>query len=1075
MADDPGGSQGRPAGCRGVDPGGSVGPVGRGDDAAEMATRGEDGAVVPSSRDLDSDGGGASGAIRGATTAASEPSPRGSPPAKRRKRWGEAGDPDACGTESLESPRGEFERAVAAALGADGWGGGKLSAAEATLKTGGEGNDEGDEEDEIDDEGGGEGSLPLAPSLDEYLRGFGGGAGGRSTYAPRPEWCRLPSRNGPAAPVAVAASGVAGAGGAGGALGGAGAAEGGGVLGGFLAGLLGGARGRAPLAPVMVPDAPEPVLDRLVGGDNGAVGGEGGNAQAGMEAEAAGEAVAPPALVPGEIPQQQQQQRHRPGHQLVLNPPPGRARDPHPRIAALLAEHRHQWRDQPAQQPMEQRQRLLRQQLEQLHRRRASLHRHRDALERRRADHARMEQRQRLLERQLGQLQRQRDDGHRRRLGGEHGPLPHRHRPRRDPAPGDVPVADAAEVPPAAVARGDAPAEVPVEAAEAVEAAGDAPGARPEADAGDGDDGPPPPVAPRARWGSRWQPLALPAPMDANDDGVARKEAGKEGGAGEEETAVFGVDRDSALHLAIKRGNDDAALELIRMGMCVNFPNAKVGAAAIERMLRRVCAFRFSPKSTAQSIVLDRYVLPSFLSRTLVQGITPLMLASQEGSLEVARELLVKGALPNATTIRGSTSLIQACHFGQVEVVEELLRRGAQVDQANFKNTTALMRASQEGHEDVVRLLLSNKAGVNRRNDERMTALMLSSQRGHASIVRILVAAGALLDAKTAQDSTSLMLACKRKHLDVARILVASGTELKLKDCKGRTVLETARRRGNVDFASILTDSAQVGLMQELSRKKRNFVMIRTWKLLQMERATIRLNEKDTTIHKVSENLGSSMLSPLCTSKRALVQAMTLPAPLIELISTYIPPPLILEKRLELLTSRSQVDPDSCILNAVDLIDEVLELGGILQAFDAAKLAPPSDFESWTSFQAWCGKCDVILSRCSNVDVANIFASMESTGAPLDDIRRVEPSADQRRSCNYLEVLARAPPSLSKICRASYDMPSTLFSRLRLNHDIQSLVRRLQGGGVHFDTTIATEIVVLARMTVMWCESRPIY
>ena len=92
------------------------------------------------------------------------------------------------------------------------------------------------------------------------------------------------------------------------------------------------------------------------------------------------------------------------------------------------------------------------------------------------------------------------------------------------------------------------------------------------------------------------------------------------------------------------------------------------------------------------------------------------MLASQEGTLDVVRALLNKGALPNATTIRGSTALIQASHFGKLPVVKELLNYGALVDQANLKNTTALMRASQEGHE--VRLftllfLLSSTAFMN--------------------------------------------------------------------------------------------------------------------------------------------------------------------------------------------------------------------------------------------------------------------------------------------------------------------------------------------------------------------------
>ena len=112
-------------------------------------------------------------------------------------------------------------------------------------------------------------------------------------------------------------------------------------------------------------------------------------------------------------------------------------------------------------------------------------------------------------------------------------------------------------------------------------------------------------------------------------------------------------------------------------------------------------------KALLDAFSLSVHVFINLLSATAVyaiiirgvQGITPLMVASTEGNLEVVRALLRKGARPNAATIRGSTALIQACHFGKLDVVDELLRHGALVEQANYKNTTALMRASQEGHE----------------------------------------------------------------------------------------------------------------------------------------------------------------------------------------------------------------------------------------------------------------------------------------------------------------------------------------------------------------------------------------
>jgi len=255
--------------------------------------------------------------------------------------------------------------------------------------------------------------------------------------------------------------------------------------------------------------------------------------------------------------------------------------------------------------------------------------------------------------------------------------------------------------------------------------------------------------------------------------------------------------------------------------------------------------------------------------------------------------------------------------------------------------------------------------------------------------------------------------------------------------------------------------------MQENSRHVRNFAMVRAWTLLQQERAVVRLGGIDATIHDVVENMDCLLLRKACPSERALVRAMTLPGPLVELVSSYLPVPHIWGKRLALLGSRSQVHPDSAVFNALDLIDEVLEEGGILEAFDAADISPHSSFASWSSYRSWCGKCDVILSRCAGLDTANRLAQDSD-----DNLRQVESSQTQRRSCNYLQVMARAPPSLD-LSSHPYEMPSALFERLTSCHDIQSLVRRSIGGGVHFDTHFANEMLVTARMVVMWCESKP--
>merc|ERR1712008_444816 len=86
------------------------------------------------------------------------------------------------------------------------------------------------------------------------------------------------------------------------------------------------------------------------------------------------------------------------------------------------------------------------------------------------------------------------------------------------------------------------------------------------------------------------------------------------------------------------------------------------------------------------------------------------------------------------------------------------------------------------------------------------------------------------------------------------------------------------------------------------------------------------------------------------------------------------------------------------------------------------------------------GKCNVVLSRCAGLHVTNIFMHesdtdmeiVESNGTPANNLRLIESSQSQRRSCNYLGVLARAPQSLTAILSSHpYDMPRALLEKLK--------------------------------------------
>lgn len=122
-------------------------------------------------------------------------------------------------------------------------------------------------------------------------------------------------------------------------------------------------------------------------------------------------------------------------------------------------------------------------------------------------------------------------------------------------------------------------------------------------------------------------------------------------------------------------------------------------------------------------------------------GETALMLAALNGRLEVARQLLERGAEVNHA---GWTPLIYAAVHNRTEVARLLLKQGALVNAQAANGTTALMMAVREGHLEMALLLLENGADIDLRNGDGQSALGLAKARDRADIVKLLVRAGAV-------------------------------------------------------------------------------------------------------------------------------------------------------------------------------------------------------------------------------------------------------------------------------------------------------------------------------------------
>ena len=235
-------------------------------------------------------------------------------------------------------------------------------------------------------------------------------------------------------------------------------------------------------------------------------------------------------------------------------------------------------------------------------------------------------------------------------------------------------------------------------------------------------------------------------------------------------------------------------------------------------------------------------------------GVTPLALASDNGSTAMMRLLLDAGADPNAADPAGETMLMIAARVGVTDAVRLLLDRGASADARDETyRQTPLMIAVRENHPAIVTLLIergvdvnaqtraslpppwilpnsvpgfSNGVGIYRGGPPdrgvrppipgAMTPLLYAARDGRVEAARLLLDAGADINLTDANAITPLITAIVNNRVAVARLLVERGADIQAADWYGRTPLWSAveTRNMDVDNASFLNSIDRAPLLE---------------------------------------------------------------------------------------------------------------------------------------------------------------------------------------------------------------------------------------------------------------------
>lgn len=197
-----------------------------------------------------------------------------------------------------------------------------------------------------------------------------------------------------------------------------------------------------------------------------------------------------------------------------------------------------------------------------------------------------------------------------------------------------------------------------------------------------------------------------------------------------------------------------------------------------------------------------------------MSGATPLMLAAQNGHVQVLRHLLELGADARIRDDRGRAALHYAAETGRVCVVRELIARGADWQCADSFGDTVLHLAAANGHSVVVELLLDAGAPPNVHDSVfGSTPLHKSARGGHTDAAELLLSRGANPDAGNDLGRSALHVAAAYGSAQVVGALLESGASANLRDNNGETPLHRPAFFQHLDcIASLIQKGADVNV-----------------------------------------------------------------------------------------------------------------------------------------------------------------------------------------------------------------------------------------------------------------------
>jgi len=180
------------------------------------------------------------------------------------------------------------------------------------------------------------------------------------------------------------------------------------------------------------------------------------------------------------------------------------------------------------------------------------------------------------------------------------------------------------------------------------------------------------------------------------------------------------------------------------------------------------------------------------VNTTTIDGVSPLMYASEKGYFDVSRILILNGAEINMQPSIGPPALIGAVRAGQYNLTELLINNGADISIKDDKGAQSLHYAAAYIFNDILDMLLFYRANPNAPDNNGSTPLMAAVWANNEEAVDILIELGANPNIIDNQGFSNVHLAAQNGNDFLVELFSKNQSLLDKPNKEGWTPLATA-------------------------------------------------------------------------------------------------------------------------------------------------------------------------------------------------------------------------------------------------------------------------------------------